>query len=103
MSRAHLSVMVGMLLLPIQIFSQAAKQAILPPELKWNGKSEALVAVKNDAWITPVEQSDFTRTPRYDETMKWLQKLVAAAPELKMISLGKSPEGRDIWMVIASK
>jgi hypothetical protein len=28
---------------------------------------------------------------------------VAASPNLKMISLGKSAEGRDVWMVIASK
>jgi hypothetical protein len=103
MSRARLWVVIWVALLPMQVFSQAATQAILPPELKWNGKSGALVAAPNDAWITPVEQSNFTRTPRYDETVKWLQKLVASAPELKMISLGKSPEGRDIWMVIASK
>jgi hypothetical protein len=91
------------LFLPGQVLGQASRQAIMPPELKWSGKSQALVVAKNDAWITPAEQSDLTRTPRYDETVKWLQKLVAAAPELKMISLGKSPEGRDIWMVIASK
>ncbi len=103
MSGARLSMIVGVLLLPIQVFSQAAKQAILPPELNWNGKSEAFVAAKNDSWITLAERSDLARTPRYDETVQWLQKLVAAAPELKMISLGKSPEGRDIWMVIASK
>ncbi len=86
-----------------QAIGQASHQAVLPPELKWNGKSAAFVAAKNDPWITPAEQSDLSRTPRYDETVKWLQKLVAAAPELKMISLGKSPEDRDIWMVIASK
>jgi hypothetical protein len=91
-------------LLPaIAAFSQVTQQAILPPELKWRGKSESLVVAQNDPWITPTEQSDFTRTPRYDETMQWLQKLVAAAPELKMVSLGQSPEGLDIGMVIASK
>ncbi|MEO5721711.1 MAG: M14 family metallopeptidase [Chthoniobacterales bacterium] len=32
-----------------------------------------------------------------------MQKLVAAAPEqLKLVSLGKSPEGREIWMVVAT-
>lgn len=77
--------------------------AILPPALKWNGRSQSLVAPKNDPWITPAEQSDFVRTPRYAETVNWLRKLVEAAPELEMISLGKSPEGRDLWMIIASK
>ena len=85
------------------LHGQAKAQAILPPELKWNGKSQSLIVAKNDPWITPAEQSDFQRTPRYDETMQWLQRLAATAPELKMISLGKSPEGRDLWMVVASK
>ena len=35
--------------------------------------------------------------------MGWLRKLVAGTPELKLISLGKSPEGRDIWMIVASR
>jgi len=82
---------------------EAIGQVILPPELPWYGKSQSFVVAKNDPWITLAESSDFTRTPRFDETVKWLQELAAAAPELKMISLGKSPEGRDIWMVIASK
>ncbi len=82
---------------------QANGMAILPPALKWNGKSQNLIAAKNDPWITPVEQSDFLRTPRYEETMQWLRKLAQAAPELEMISLGKSSEGRDIWMMVASQ
>ncbi|MBA3652157.1 MAG: carboxypeptidase [Chthoniobacterales bacterium] len=54
--------------------------------------------------MTPAEKSDFRLTPSYDETAAWLRKLVAAAPQqLKMISLGKSPEGRDIWMTVAAR
>lgn len=86
-----------------QLFGQASQQAILPPELPWNGKSQALIAAQNNPWITPAEKNDFVKTPRYDETVSWLRKLCEAAPELKMISLGASPEGREIWMVIASK
>jgi hypothetical protein len=83
-------------------FSEAASQPILPPLIPWNGKSRTLVVAKTDPWITPAEKSDFRTTPLYDEMTAWLKKLVAAAPQLKIISLGKSPEGRDIWMVIAS-
>lgn len=102
--RCWLSVALLTLTFSIQnLHGQAKAQAILPPELKWKGQSQSLIVAKNDPWITPSEQSDFQRTPRYDETVKWLQRLVAAAPELKMISLGKSPEGRDVWMVVASK
>lgn len=88
---------------PTATFSEAATQPILPPVVPWNGKSRALAVAKNDPWITPSEKTDFRTTPSYDETIAWLRKLAAAAPELKMISLGKSPEGRDIWMVVASR
>ncbi|HEY0592530.1 MAG TPA: M14 family zinc carboxypeptidase, partial [Thermoanaerobaculia bacterium] len=76
---------------------------ILPPNIPWSGKSESIVVPANDPWITPSEASGLATSPSYDETVAWLRKLVAAAPQLRMVSLGKSPEGRDIWMVIASK
>lgn len=81
----------------------AAARAILPPELPWHGKSRALMVPPSDPWATPAERSGLTETPRYDETVAWLRKLVAAAPQLRMLSLGKSPEGRDLWLVIASR
>jgi len=57
----------------------------------------------SDPWVTPSEASGLKTTPRYDETVAYLRRLVAAAPQLKMVSIGKSPEGRDLWLVIASK
>lgn len=80
----------------------ASEMAILPPALPWDGASRALVAATDDPWITPAEQSGFELTPSYDATVAWLRKLVAAAPELEMMSLGKSALGRDLWLVIAS-
>lgn len=77
-------------------------ESLLPPMQKWSGKSEELMAAKDDPWITPAEISGLMATPSYDETVAWLQKLVAAAPELEMVSIGKSLQGRDFWMVIAS-
>jgi hypothetical protein len=79
-----------------------APAEILPPVPEWNGKSRALVAKPDDPWITPCETSGLQRTPRYDETIAWLRRLADAAPEIDMLSLGKSPEGRDIWMMVAS-
>lgn len=76
--------------------------APLPPEVPWSGKSLSLLVGEDDPWVTPSELTGLTATPSYDETIAWLQKLVAATPELEMISLGKSHEGRKIWMVIAS-
>jgi len=80
-----------------------AQPAILPPTIPWNGASRTLMVPASDPWVTPSEVTAFRTTPRYDETFAYLRKLVAAAPNLKIVSLGKSPEGRDIWMVIASK
>jgi len=83
--------------------ADARREAILPPELPWAGKSRSLVRPPGDPWATPAERSGLTLTPRYDETVAWLRKLVAAAPNLAMVSLGRSPEGRDLWLIVASK
>jgi murein tripeptide amidase MpaA len=76
---------------------------LLPPEMAWSGKSESLIAPAGDKWITPAEASAFDTTPSYDETVTWLRKLEKADTRVRLVSLGKSPLGRDIWMVIASK
>ena len=89
---------------PLSEFSPAASEPVLPPLQPWNGKSRALVVAKDDPWITPSEKTDLRTTPSYEETIAWLKKLVAAAPQqLQMLSLGKSPEGRDLWMVAATQ
>ncbi len=80
-----------------------SRQSVLPTEIPWSGDSERLVAAPGDPWITPSEASGLTRTPRYDETVEWLRKLVEASPSLRMLSIGRSAQGRDIWMVVASK
>ncbi|MFN0149238.1 MAG: M14 family metallopeptidase [bacterium] len=82
--------------------ANAAEEAILPPALPWEGRSRSLVVAADDEWVTPSETSGLTTTPRYDETIAWLARLDGASDDIAMISIGKSPEGRDIWMVIAS-
>ena len=76
--------------------------APLPPLPPWEGRSRALVRPAADPWITPAERSGFVTTPSYDETVAWLRKLAAAASQVKLVSLGRSSEGREIWMVVAS-
>lgn len=77
-------------------------QPILPPLIPWNGASRALAVGTDDPWITPSEATGLRTTPRYDETMEYVRRLVDASPDLELISIGKSGEGRDIWLVIAS-
>jgi murein tripeptide amidase MpaA len=83
--------------------SGAAQQAVLPPEQAWRGRSESLVAAAGDPWITPAEKSGFARTPSYDETLAWLRRLAQAAPQVKLLTLGRTPEGRDLWMAVVSR
>ena len=77
--------------------------APLPPELAWHGLSEKLIVSDDHPWITPAERSGLTSTPRYGETIAWLEKLAAASSQVKLVSLGKSPELRDIWLVVVTK
>ena len=81
---------------------QLNAQSVLPPLRDWNGKSESLIAAPNNPWITATEKSGFITTPNYAETMSWFKKLAAASPLIKMVSIGKSAEDRDIFMVIAT-
>src|SRR5262249_3818009 len=82
--------------------ADAKSTPVLPPERPWVGKSVSLVADAKDPWSTPAERSGFTRTPRYDETVAWLRKLVADAPQLPLLPLGQSPHGRPARLVAAS-
>jgi Zinc carboxypeptidase len=93
----------ALVLVPALAQADARRESILPPERPWAGKSRAFVRPPGDPWATPAEKSGLTASPRYDETVAWLRKLVAAASTLQMVSLGQSPEGRDLWLVVASK
>ena len=86
-----------------QIASTYINDAILPPAIEWHGKSEALLLSADNPWATPFEKNGLKTSPNYDETFIWLDKLIAQSDKLKKVSLGKSPQGRDIWMIVASK
>jgi hypothetical protein len=97
-------VLAALLIIPLVIFAQSTMDwsAPLPPAPAWDGKSQALLVDADDPWITPSERTGLTATPNYAETMAWLRKLAAAAPQVQLISIGTSHEQRDIWMVIVS-
>ena len=55
-------------------------------------------------WRTPAEASDYRTTPDYAETVAYLERVAAAAPgQVKIENFGKTGEGRDLKIVIASK
>jgi hypothetical protein len=55
-------------------------------------------------WRTPAEASDYRTTPNYVETITYLERVAAAAPgQVTIENFGKTGEGRDLKIVIASK
>lgn len=94
------------ILLVIAIFPKLAPASenvdLLPPYKGWHGKSENFLRKKDDQWQTPFERMKFLDTPDYDQSIAFIKKLVQKSAQLEMIAIGKSPQGRTIWMVVAS-
>ena len=59
--------------------------------------------VTSDDWLTVAEKTDFQATSSYDETMAFLRKAQAAAPDLiRVTDFGRSAQGRPLPLVIVS-
>jgi hypothetical protein len=55
-------------------------------------------------WRTPAEIDDYRTTPDYKETVEYLERVASAHPEtVRIENFGKTGEGRDLKVVIASK
>ena len=54
-------------------------------------------------FVTDCEKSDFVKTPRFAETMAWFEKLADYSSMVNVTSFGKSPQGRDLSLVIVDK
>lgn len=77
-------------------------ERILPPPPPWDGASRSLIVAADDPWITPAEVSGLKASPAYDETIAYLRRLAEAAPEIELVSIGTSPEGRELWLAIVA-
>jgi hypothetical protein len=66
----------------------------------------ALAASPVDApaaqWQTPAEASDYARTPRLEETVKWFERLAAHSPLVHVDSFATSPQGRPMPLVVVA-
>ncbi len=60
------------------------------------------LAQNTNDWQTYYEKSNYLRTPRYAETIEYCKRLAAASPWVHYASFGKSPQGRDLPLVIIS-
>ncbi len=82
--------------------SLLGQEAILPPQIPWDGKSKQFIRAADDKMLTPVERSDFKKTMPYEQSIEWLEGLAEASDYLTMHSIGKSSQNREIWMLVAS-
>nr|WP_246029099.1 M14 family metallopeptidase [Parashewanella tropica] len=82
---------------------QFVNDDILPPLPHWQGQSLAIMKDPPHVWSTPFERSKGLKSPNYHDTFEWLDTLISETSLLHKVSLGKSPQGRDIWMIVASK
>ena len=87
----------------LTVFATPGAEPILPPAPPWEGASLDLLTRTDDPLITPSEQTDLTDTPSYAETLAYLKKLSAASPRLQLVVFGQSAQGRDLYLVVASK
>lgn len=102
MKRLQLRIINAALLLLISI-PTSANEDILPPLEIWSGVSEKLIHDQSDLWQTPAEKMALLDTPNYQQSVEYINKLVESDQRLNIKSIGKSPQNRDIWLVIASQ
>src|SRR3984957_13397539 len=94
---------------------------LLPVAIGWSGRvlsaqtvadaslqprpAGAACVLSGDAvWLTPAEKSCYATTPDYEETMAYLRRVQGAAPgQVKIEAFGRTGEGRELDVVIASK
>ncbi len=62
----------------------------------------AVADTPND-WLTHAERTKFVETGRYDEAIAYCKKLASASPWVNYSEFGKSPEGRDLPLLIVSR
>lgn len=74
----------------------------LPPLPNWQGKSESLIN-HNTRQKTPAELTDLVATPNYRETVAYIHKLAASSPYLRLTMIGKTAQGKALFMVVASR
>jgi murein tripeptide amidase MpaA len=62
-----------------------------------------LQAAAQDKYLTHYEKSGFNKTPRYAQTIEYAKLLDEASPLINMVSIGISPQGREIPVLILDR
>ena len=54
-------------------------------------------------WLTHAEKTNYQQTPNYADTIAYAKKLAEASPFIEYRTFGKSGQGRDLPLLIASE
>src|SRR5882762_2916781 len=68
-----------------------------------NTMSQHQVPPAATEWLTYAEKTDYRETPRYADTIAYAKRLDQASPLIKFQSFGKSGEGRELPLLIATE
>ncbi len=63
----------------------------------------SIIYSQSSEWLTHYEKSNFTETPRYEETIQYSKKLAEHSDWVHYESFGKSARGFDLPVLIADK
>src|SRR5262247_1941596 len=87
--------------------AQAPSQSVSPPPQLSSLPSANLPVKPPEAvpsyWKTRAEKSDYRLTSDYEETMRFCGLLEARSRWIKIVSFGRSGQGRDLKLMIVSK
>ncbi|MCD4746219.1 MAG: M14 family metallopeptidase [Bacteroidales bacterium] len=61
------------------------------------------LSAQDSEWLTYYEKSGFKKTPRYKETIDYCKKLEKNSPWVHFTNFGKSPQGRDLPLLIIDR
>ena len=54
-------------------------------------------------WLTHFEKSNQLESPDYENTLKYFQKFVETSPNVRIKTIGITPQGRELKVIIVSK
>jgi len=57
----------------------------------------------SNRWLTHFEKTNFQESPNYSDTLNYFQKFESDSPYAKLLTIGISPQGREIKLLIVSK
>ncbi len=82
----------------------------MPPRSGYEAPAAAIArslvestAAAPKAFLTHCEKTGYAETGNYAETVRLWQKLAAASPLAKLLTIGKTAEGRPLYVLVASK